>query len=93
MADVPEHLAPMDGLTNSFIRYAGFDTVENSGSAIHRFDIHDEGGKYLSTLRITTHPTDASTVNTMIVSAHRQFSDILRQWLYEADAGRQAYEK
>jgi len=93
MTDVPEHLVPMDGLTNSFIRYAGFDTIEDSGSATHRFDIYDEDSEYLSTFRILVHPTDASTVDGMIAAAHRQFSDILRQWLYEADTGRQAFEK
>ena len=93
MAEVPDHLVPTDGLTNSVIRYAGLDTFEGGGGAIHRFNIYDENREYVSTFEIETQPTGKGSADAMIERAHKQMVDVLRQWLHTTEKMRQEYEK
>ncbi|MEG3145875.1 hypothetical protein U1839_14535 [Sphingomonas sp. RT2P30] len=93
MPEVPEHLVPTDGLTNSFIRFGGLDTTPDSGFANMRFDIYDEQGGYLATFNIPIAPNERGSVDMMIADAHREMTNVLRQWIYEVDTLRMAYEK
>ncbi len=92
MPEVPDHLVPMDGLTDSHIRLAGLDTHENDPGVTVRFDIYDEDDEFVGTLRLAVPPTSKGTVDAMIANAYAGLSGMLRQWLYEADQRRQAYE-
>ena len=92
MAEIPDHLVPTDGLTNSLIRYAGLDAPSDDGDVIHRFDMFDEDRHRIGTFEIETPPADGGSVDRMIGDAHRRMTDILRQWLYTTDKLRQHYE-
>jgi len=91
MPEVPEHLAPADGLTNYSIRFAGLDVLE-TGSASLRFEMTDDEGDQIGTLTVIAEPTPAGTVGSLIAAGHRQACDVLRQWLYRLDVLRKAYE-
>ena len=93
MPDVPEHLVPTDGLTDSLLKYAGFDTFPMGGGGSHRFDFYDEAKAYIGTFKIEVQPTGHGTVDGQIAEAHRRMIDALRQWLHVTDKMRQAYEK
>jgi hypothetical protein len=92
MTDVPDHLVPADGLTNSNIALEGIDLV--GGGAINaRFAITDENRDYVGTFTINVHPTgDGGTTDQMIAEAYRRMTDVLRQWLHGVDALRKVYE-
>lgn len=92
MAEVPDHLVPTDGLTNSLIKYGGLDTLPSGGGAIHRFDIYNEERKFVASFEIETGPTGRGSVDGMIAEAHRRMVDVLRQWLHLTEEMRQAYE-
>lgn len=91
MAEVSDHLVPTDGLTNSHVRLAGIDTQPHSNGVVVRFDIRDEDDGYIGTLRIPVDPTSKTTVDALIVDAHKILTNMLRQWLFETDKMRQHY--
>ena len=93
MAEVRDDLVPTDGLTNSFVRFAGLDTVKGSGAATLRFDIHDEDGDYLGTFPITVCVQTEGSIDSMVAEGHRQMKNVLRQWLHGMDVLHQAYSK
>lgn len=93
MAEVADHLVPVDGLTNSSIRYAGLDTIKDQGGATHHFDIHDEDDDYVGTFKIETPANSSGSIDAMVLDAHRQMVNVLRQWLHAADALCQNREK
>jgi len=92
MPEVPEHLVPTDGLTDSRIHFAGMDTHHNDSGATMRFDIFDDRGDFVGTFNIDVYATEKGTVDAMIANAYRKLTDMLRQWLYCADQTRQAYD-
>ena len=82
MAEVPDHLVPMDGLSNASIRYAGFDAAHDSGDAAHRFDIFDEDDGYVGTFKIETEPNVHNSIDQMVREAHQKMTNVLRQLLW-----------
>ncbi|AKM09310.1 hypothetical protein [Croceicoccus naphthovorans] len=93
MAEVPDHLVPSDGFTNSTVRYAGFDAIPGESGASHRFEFVDGDGRVIGTYRIETKPTSDGTIDAMVAGAHRQMTNVLRQWLFVTDKVRAHYEK
>jgi D-aminopeptidase len=93
MAEVADHLVPTDGLTSSSIQYEGFDALPDRAGAKHRFTIYDEKQQYLTTFTVVTWPTAEGTIDSMVVEAHKQMTNIARQWLFLLDEARKAYEK
>jgi hypothetical protein len=91
MAVVPDHLEPMTGLTNSKIRFVGFDVVGSGASVC--FEMIDKDGEPTGDLVVEVGPQPVATIDAMIAEAHRRLCDVLRQWLYETDQLRQAYER
>lgn len=93
MAEVPDHLVPTQGLTNSHIEFAGFDVLEG-GAVLVRFAMCDEDRNYLATFNVPVSPlAEGGTIDALVAEAHRRMCDVLRQWLYMTDVMRQAYEK
>lgn len=92
MPEVPDHLVPTDGLTDSYIRFAGMDTHEGDSGATMNFEIYDENGVFIGTIGIDAYASEKGTVDAMIASAYRRLTDMLRQWLYSADKTREAYD-
>lgn len=86
MAEVPDHLVPMDGLSNASIRYAGFDAAHDGGEATHRFEIFDENDEYVGTFKIETEPNVHNSIDQMVREAHQQMTTILRQLLWLTNA-------
>lgn len=93
MTEVPDHLAPRDGLTNSTIRFEGMYSHPNSGHATMSFRMRDENGDDVGVYNIVIPPNDDGSVDQMIALAHRQMIDVLRQWVYELDILKAAREK
>lgn len=93
MAEVPDHLVPRDGLTNSAIKFDGFEILHGLGTVRITFGIYEDNDRrishYVFDLPLGGHSGGA---NGLIAEAHRQMSDVLRQWLYRTDKVRQAYE-
>lgn len=86
MPEVPDHLVPMDGLSNASIRYAGFDAAYDSGDAIHRFEIFDEAGERVGTFTIETEPNVHNSIDQMVREAHQKMTNVLRQLLWLTNA-------
>ena len=93
MAEVPDHLVPRDGLTNSSVEFVGFDAVPGQSGARIRFDIFDEDQDYLTTFAIYVGPQPAGTIDALIVEGHRKMRDVLRQWLHGVDMMHKAYAR
>jgi hypothetical protein len=94
MAEVQNHLVPTDGLTNSLIRFDSFEVVHGAGGANVKFGIYDEDAHWLADFVIFVSTDEGSgSVAGVIARAHRQMTDVLRQWLYMTDMLRQSYEK
>ena len=93
MAEVPDHLVPTDGLTNSRIHFAGVDTDEMGPGVTLRFEIRDEEDDLVGVIKIPVELATEGTVDAMIAEGFVRLADMLRQWLYEADEHRQAYGK
>jgi hypothetical protein len=91
MAEVPDHLVPTDGLTNSRIHFAGLDTDEMGPGVTLRFVIRDEQDDLVGEIKIPVEPAMEGTVDAMIAEGFGRLTDMLRQWLYEADEHRQMY--
>ncbi len=94
MVDIPENLAPQDGLTNAKIEFASF-FVEGTGAIIN-FEMTDDEGNSVGEFPVEVHPSRISgapqTVDALIASAHREMIDVLRQWIHELDVSAKAYE-
>lgn len=93
MAEIADDLVPTDGLTNSYIRFAGLDAVPAGGAAILRFDIHDEDKRLVGTFSFPVSAQPDGTVDSMMAEGHRQMRNVLRQWLYGMDLSYRAYEE
>ena len=91
MPEVPDHLFPRAALTNSYIRFAGLD-AEGDGARV-RFNIYDEERSFVATLVTEVGPQPSGTIDAIVVEGHRRLTQMLRQWLYEADQDRQAFER
>jgi len=92
MVEVPEHLVPTDGLTDSSIALAGIDLI-GGGAIKARFDIRDENQVYIGTFTIPVHPRGQDgTTDQMIAEAYRSMTDVLRQWIHGVDMLRKVYE-
>ncbi len=93
MAEVPDHLVPTDGLTNSRIHFAGVDTDEMGPGVTLRFVIRNEQDDPVGEIKIPVEPATEGTVDEMIAEGFVRLTDMLRQWLYEADEERHSYGK
>lgn len=83
MAEVRDELVPMNGLTDAVIRFAGMD--HQPRGAIFRFDFVSHGGDTIGTFRIPVGPQSDERIDSMVIEAHRQMRDVLRDWLYNVD--------
>jgi hypothetical protein len=92
MANVPDHLVPSDGLTNSNLRFAGFNLLED-GTQIVRFEIKNEHREFVASYNIEVGRTPKGNADTVIADGHAHMRDVLRQWLYEIDKLEQHYRK
>lgn len=90
MADVPDHLAPEDGLTNSRIKFTAFE-VDELEIVVVKFTLFDEEGKIVGEFPIDVAPQPEGTIDAMIAAAHRKMCDVLRQWLLVTDKMVQSY--
>lgn len=88
MVDVPEHLAPRDGLTNATIRFAGLDA--DGSSARVRFEMLDHNKYVIGELVVPVGPV--GSVDQMISIAHQGAINILRQWIHVLEIGRKGYD-
>ena len=93
MAEVPDHLVPTDGLTNSSVKFAGLDALPGRNGARIRFDIFDEGQSYVATFSFDIGPRPEGTIDALVAEGHRKMRDVLRQWLHGVDMMHQAYSK
>ncbi len=91
MAEIDDELVPMDGLTNTAIRFAGFDTMPSTGAALVRFEMLDEDGDRFATFSIEVDARAEGTTDALIAEGHRQMRDVLRQWLYRVDRAYRRY--
>jgi hypothetical protein len=92
MAEVPDHLVPSDGLTNSKIRFAGFDLLEG-GAQLVRFDIHNETQNFVASYAVEVGRSKGGNADTVIADGHAHMRSVLRQWLYTVDKLEQFYRK
>jgi hypothetical protein len=92
MAEVPDHLVPSDGLTNSKLRFAGFDLLDG-GEQIVRFELFSEQRAFIATFPVRVGRSESGNVDTVIADAHARMRSNLRQWLYEVDVMEQFYRK
>lgn len=90
MAEVPDHMVPTDGLTNSTLLLAGIDSLEGSGGSL-RFDIRDETGVYVGTFTVDVRPQPEGTTDALIAKGHEMMRDVLRQWLHTTEMARRHY--
>jgi hypothetical protein len=93
MAEVPDHLVPEDGLTNSFVRFHEMKVLhDGERGSLFRFGICTEKGVGLADFEVFVEIPPNGGVSQMIADAHRHMGDVLRQWLYVIDKRRQSYE-
>lgn len=83
MVDVPEHLAPRDGLTDCHMRFAGLEAVEK-GAARLSFELSNSK-QVIGTMQFQVGPQAEGTVDAQIAAGFHVMRDVLRQWLWEAD--------
>lgn len=93
MAEVRDDLVPMDGFTNSSVRFAGFDAIPGQNGARIRFEITDEDRYVLGTFSIDVEPQAEGTVDAVVVEGYRRMKDVLRQWLHGVDVMHRSYAK
>lgn len=93
MAEVPDHLVPRDGLTNSTIRFEGMYSHPNSGHATFSFKMRGEQGDDIGVYNIIVAPNADGSVDQMIDVAHREMIDVLRQWIFELNILKGARER
>jgi hypothetical protein len=92
MAEVPDHLVPQDGLTNSAIRFDALEILHGEHKTRFSFGIYDEQQVWVADFKIDIPTGAADGVAAMIAEAHRRMTDVLRQWLYMTDVMRGSYE-
>lgn len=91
MVDVPDYLAPSDGLTNANIEFVGLDYLPGSKPTV-RFALTDANGHHGGTLLVTPDVRPGESMEGVVAAGHRELRDILRQWLYRIDIYTKAYE-
>lgn len=92
MAEVPDNLAPMDGLTNAKIEFVSFD-VQDAGATVH-FALTDALGVDVGVFPIEVYQTEQTTsADALIALAHQEMIDVLRQYIYRLDVLGRAYER
>jgi hypothetical protein len=92
MAEVPDHLVPEDGHTNSAIRFDEMKVLHGTGTAAFKFAIYDEDQNWIGNFEIVVANPPRGGVSAMIAEAHRGMTEVLRTWLYWTDEMRQIYE-
>lgn len=90
MGEVPDHLVPTDGLTNSGVRFAGLDLLQ-SHEQILRFEISNENRQHVATFTIEVGRSPNGNGDKVIADGHARMRDLLRQWLYQIDKMEQHY--
>jgi hypothetical protein len=66
--------------------------LHGTGAVAVRFGIYGEDQNWIGNFVVMVDNPNNSGVPAMIAQAHRQMSDVLRQWLFRTDMMRQAYE-
>lgn len=96
MAQVPDHLVPQDGLTNSLIKFTKLEAPQKGSGATIFFTMYDEDhievGEMSFFVPAKPKKGQKGTIDDLIARGHREMADVLRQWLYMIDVMRTAYE-
>ena len=88
-------LTPREGLSDFWFHFAGLDSVEGSGGAMVRFNIvrlRNKQEEHHATLTFYV-PPESDGVAGVIARGFDQAIDAMRQMVFFADVGRQAYRK
>ncbi|MDH2382948.1 hypothetical protein [Bradyrhizobium sp. CER78] len=93
MAQVPNHLVPEDGHTDSALRLDSMEILHGHQAARFMFGIYSESGQWLANFPIDIAIPGQGGLQEMFAEAHRAMTNILRQWLYMNDVMRQSYER
>lgn len=90
MAEVPDYVAPSDGLTNARIQFVGID-YPPGGKVTVRFELTDASGRHAGTFPVTPDVRVGDSIEMVVAAGHREMRDILREWLYRVDVYATAY--
>lgn len=94
MVDVPENLAPKDGIADQHVTLAALYPMGN-GSALFEFSITGDplkdNDEVVGRLRFLVPPT--GSLDAMFEAAHQHLIDALRQMLFRAEVQRESYAK
>lgn len=82
---------PATGLTNSHVRFAGFDVLAGGGGARLRFELLGDDKSVLGVIPIGVGPQPQGTVDAMIAEGYSILNDMLRQWMAEAAVHHRTY--
>jgi len=74
MAEVPDHLRPEDGLSDSNIRFDSFRVLHDTDAAEVTFGLYDEDGHHVGNFDIVVR-SQAGGVRDVIAEAHRQMTE------------------
>lgn len=89
MVDVPEHLAPKQGLTNTALRFVAIEQVNQD--RVCRFEIRDDNKNPIASLDVAIPAENYGSVDAAIAAGHSRMIDMLRQWLYDVEFYRKHY--
>lgn len=73
MSETEDRFSPADGLSDSEIKYAGFDVMDGGGAS-HRFDIFDEDEDYVATFKVVTEPSSSGSIDATVTPPTTQFT-------------------
>ena len=90
MVDVPDHLAPANGVSNFSIRLGNIE-IAADGHTSFRFDMYEEK-TLIASIPITI-VNGTGGLLAAIADAHRKLNDALRKMLYVSEAYRRNYEE
>lgn len=92
MAEISDDLVPTDGLCNYSIGFAKLEALKGGG-ATFTFNITEQG-HYRASLSVDVAPSSSGGgIDRMMVVAHQEVNDILRQLLYINHTMTKHYEK
>jgi len=92
MAEIDDHLVPTEGLTNSFVEFIGLEKTTGESDVRLKFGFFDEDHDHVGSFWVDVAPQPEGTLDAMVAEGHRRMVDVLRQWLYEMDNMRKAYD-
>ncbi len=85
MVDVPDDMAPADGLTDSRVIFSGLNVNRGKGTVTLRFKFTagDDDYGHLAEIQIPIRATDRDTLDEMLAKGYLTLRDYLRQWLFD----------